>query len=126
LSEVEHPREIGKQLVVEYFRAVSSGDMDGLLRLFSDDALIFQPFSKSTIVGKSQIEMFLKTVIMANSGMQRDLKIERARGGKSRLIAFVTFVKSDILKGKFTFEVDNTKKSKLEAKIKSLKIEFID
>jgi hypothetical protein len=126
LSGKEHPHKINERLVIAYFRRVTSKDIDGLVSLFSDDAVIFQPFSKSTIVGKSQIEMFLKTVIMANSDMQRELNIETARDENSRLIVFVDFLKSSILKGKFTFEVDDSKKSKLEGRIKSLKIEFVD
>lgn len=126
MSEKEHLLKINEQIVIEYFRRVTSKDIDGLVSLFSDDAVIFQPFSKSAIVGKSQIEMFLKTVIMANSGMQRELNIETAGDEYSRLIVFVDFLKSSILKGKFTFEVDDSKKSKLEGRIKSLKIEFVD
>ena len=126
LSGIEHPHEINEQLVIEYFRSIASQNIDRLLSLFSADAVISQPFSKSPVVGKSQIEPFLKTVLMANSGMQRELRIERTTGDNTRLIVFVTYLKSAILKGKFTFKFDNTKKSKLEVKIKSLKIEFVD
>ena len=122
---VERPHEINEQLVIEYFRNISSQNIDLLLSLFSDDAVISQPFSKSVVVGKSQIESFLKTVVMANSGMQRQLRIERTPNDNTRLIVFVTFLKSEILKGKFTFKF-NTKKSEKKGRIKSLKIEFVD
>lgn len=124
-SGIEHAHEINEQLVIEYFKKITFNDVDGLLRLFSEDAVIFQPFTKTAIAGKSQIESFLKTVFMANSGMQRDLRFERTPGDNAQLIVFVTFLKSAILKGKFTFKFD-TKNSKLVGRIKSLKIEFVD
>lgn len=126
LSGVEHPHETNEQLVMEYFKRISLNDIDGLLKLFSNNATIFQPFSKSAIVGKSQIEPFLKTVLMANNGMQTEVRIERNRGDNTQLTVFVTFLKSAILKGKFTFKVVNTKNSHLVGRIKSLKIEFVD
>ena len=126
LSGIEHPHETNEQLVMEYFKRISLNDIDGLLKLFSNDATIFQPFSKSDIVGKSQIEPFLRTVLMANNGMQREVRIERNHGDNTQLTVFVTFLKSAILKGKFTFKVVNTKNSHLVGRIKSLKIEFVD
>lgn len=125
MSGIEHPHEINEQLVIEYFKRITFNDVDGLLRLFSEDAVIFQPFSKTAIAGKSQIESFLKTVLMANSGMQKELRFEKTAGDNGQLIVFVTFLKSAILKGRFTFKVD-TKNSKLAGRIKSLKIEFVD
>lgn len=125
MSGIEHPHEINEQLVMEYFKRITINDVDGLLRLFSEDAVVFQPFTKTAIAGKSQIESFLKTVFMANSGMQRELRFERTPGDNGQLIVFVTFLKSAILKGKFTFKVD-TKNPKLVGRIKSLKIEFVD
>lgn len=125
MSGIEHSHEINEQLVIEYFKKITFNDVDGLLRLFSDDAVIFQPFTKTAIAGKSQIESFLKTVFMANSEMQRVLRFERTPGDNAQLIVFVTFLKSAILKGKFTFKFD-TKNSKLVGRIKSLKIEFVD
>ncbi len=126
LNGIKRPNEINEQLVMEYFRRISFNDLDGLLRLFSDDAVIYQPFSKSTTAGKTQIESFLKTVLMVTSGTRTEVRIERTPGDNSQLIVFVTFIKSAILKGKFTFKVDNTKNSKLVGRIKSLKIGFVD
>ena len=50
----------------------------GLLSLFSNDSMIYEPFSKSKcLVGKSEIEPFLRTVIMANKGMQYNFNIKK-------------------------------------------------
>ena len=41
--------------------------------------MIYEPFNKSKcLVGKSEIEPFLRTVIMANKGMQYNLDIEES------------------------------------------------
>lgn len=110
-------------MVIDYFNLIGAGKIDELLNLFSEEAIIDEPFSKSLVVGKFQIEMFLKTVIMANRGMQTELEFLRSDNEVSPLIVFVSFIKSSILKGKFTFEFDDTG-SKM-GRINSLKIEFI-
>ena len=79
----------------------------GLLSLFSNDSMIYEPFSKSTcLVGKSEIEPFLRTVIMANKGMQYDLDIKEP--GQSAdgnlLLVLVRFSKGGSTIGKFRFE----------------------
>lgn len=117
------PRTINEQMVIDYFNLIGAGKIDELLNLFSEEAIIDEPFSKSLVVGKFQIEMFLKTVIMANRGMQTELEFLRSDNEVSPLIVFVSFIKSSILKGKFTFEFDDTG-SKM-GRINSLKIEFI-
>lgn len=113
-----------QQRIIDYFDFINCGKTDELLNLFSEEAVIDEPFSKSLVVGKLQIEMFLNTVIMANTGMQADLEFPKSDDGVSPLIAFVSFIKSSILKGKFTFEFND--KGSEEGKIKSLKIEFIE
>lgn len=126
MSGIERVHGIDEQVVIDYFRRISSGDMVGLLNLFSKDAIIDEPFSKSLVVGKSQIEIFLKTVIMANRGTQVELDFVRDNNSKNRLIVFATFRKSAVLKGKFLFEFVNKNRSKIKERIKFLKIEFVE
>lgn len=81
--------------------------------------------------GKLDIESFLRTVVMANTGLQQEIRIEKtgqkATANDNRVIALVTFRKGNSLTGRFTFEIENLdglKRSK--RKIKCLNIGFID
>ena len=116
----------------EYFKRIKSGDVHGLLELFSDDSVIYEPFSRSKrLSGKSEIEPFLKTVIMANEGLQYELEIVKQNYKQKKkqnnvLIARVIFRKDNEIRSRFTFGFDNSDGTKLIRKIKSLLIEFID
>jgi hypothetical protein len=111
--------------VQEYFKRIKAGDIKELLELFSDDSVIHEPFSRSKrLLGKKEIEPFLKSVIMANEGIKYEIKIQKEKNnGKNSVIALVTFRKEHMIRSRFTFGLENTDDFKL---IKSLQIEFID
>ena len=114
----------GEQLVAHYFKCIDSKDLDGLLELFDYDAELFEPFSNITggLKGKSSIESFLKVVMMANSDLQRTVKIENTDKPNS-IKALITFEKGDKVMSMFTFEFEGNANS--GKKIKSLRIEFL-
>lgn len=115
-------------IVQEYFNRIKTGDLEELLELFSDDAIIHEPFSKSKhLFGKSEIRPFLKSVIMANEGLQYKIHIERQKNSHTdNFIALVIFRRGQAINSKFTFSFENTHESKLNRKIKALSIEFMD
>jgi hypothetical protein len=114
----------GEQLVARYFKCIDNKDLDGLLELFDYDAELYEPFSNITggLKGKSSIESFLKVVMMANSNLQRTVKIENTNKPNS-IKALITFEKGDKVKSMFTFEFEGDASS--GKKIKSLRIEFL-
>jgi hypothetical protein len=98
------------------------------LNLFSDDSKVYEPFSKSKcLVGKIEIEFFLKTAVMVNEGMSYEIKIESEEHGtdKNKIIALVTFQKGDSIRSRFTFETEHISELN-ESRINTLRIEFID
>jgi ketosteroid isomerase-like protein len=115
-------------LVRQYFNRVRSGDLHGLLDLFSDNCVIHEPFSSSKfLTGKIEIEPFFRSAIMANQGVQYEIKIEKERRktvGNS-MVAVVVFRKENEIKGKFTFDFKDVGEGEVEG-IKRLKIEFIE
>ena len=115
-------------VVKEYFNRIKSRDIEGLLELFSDDAVIHEPFSRARrLFGKTEIKPFLKSVIMANEGLQYDINIERQKyNHANNFVALVIFRKGHAINSRFTFSFENTDKSNINGKIKSLLIEFID
>lgn len=126
-EEIIKPNE---SLVLDYFQRVKSGDLSGLSDLFSDDSIIYEPFSKSKYVtGKSDIESFLRTVIMANVGLQQEIKNGKremkGRSNENRVVVLVTFHKGGSITGRFTFEFARPD-GLITGKIKTLNIEFVD
>jgi ketosteroid isomerase-like protein len=123
-------QQIGRDneiIVKEYFNRIRSRDIDGLLELFSDDAVIHEPFSRARrLFGKTEIKPFLKSVIMANEGLQYEISVERQKNDHTNsLVALIIFRKEHSIKSRFTFSFSNTE-SNLNGKITSLLIEFID
>ena len=115
-------------IIKEYFNRIKSKDLDGLLDLFSDDAVIHEPFSRTTsLVGKTEIRPFLKSVIMANEGLQYEINIERQKTNQlDNLVALVMFRKGKAINSRFTFSFENYYGANSNGKIKSLLIEFVD
>ena len=123
--------EKGKEneiIAQEYFKRIKSGDVQGLLELFADDSVIYEPFSRSKcLFGKSEIEPFLKSVIMANEDLQYELKIVKQKNKrKNEVVALVVFRKENEIRSRFTFGFENSDGFKIIRRIKSLLIEFID
>ncbi|MFL6485081.1 MAG: nuclear transport factor 2 family protein [Nitrososphaera sp.] len=69
----------GEQIVARYFRCIDDKDLDGILELFDYDAKLYEPFSNITggLEGRSSIEPFLNVAMMANSNLERMIKIEK-------------------------------------------------
>jgi ketosteroid isomerase-like protein len=123
--EYEKENEV---MVQEYFKRIKSGDVQRLLELFSDDSVVYEPFSKSKrLFGKAEIEPFLRTVIMANEGVQYELKIaQQKNNSKGNLVVLVTFRKENEIRSRLTFAFESSDHFKFIRRIKSLLIEFID
>lgn len=119
---------VNEIIIKEYFGKIRSRDIDGLLDLFSDDAVVHEPFSRAkTLLGKTEIRSFLKSVIMANEGLQYEIKIERQKANPvNNFVAFVIFRKGHAINSRFTFSFDDADRANTNVKIKSLLIEFLD
>jgi hypothetical protein len=137
-----------EDIVFEYFRLIKNKDIIGLLDLFVDDAVVYEPFSKSDIQGKTMglrgkraIEPFLGVAVMANEGLRGNVTIDKSDkktdGSENRsnqICAIVTFERGERITARFTFELispvnnnsddDNMKINQKEKKIKSLRIQF--
>ena len=125
-----------EDIVHEYFRLIKTKDMYGLLDLFTDDAVIHEPFSKSGdgkagLQGKNAIEPFLNVSMMANAGLREEIEIEKSKlrsdNGIKRVIAYVTFERGGKVKARFTFELSSEENynSQKQKKIQSLHIQFV-
>lgn len=126
-----------EDIVHEYFRLIKTKDVYRLLDLFADDALIYEPFSKSeagkgVLQGKSAIEPFLNVAMMVNAGLREEIEIEKSKlrsdNGIKRVIAYVTFERGGKVKARFTFELTSEENynSQKQKKIQSLRIQFVE
>ena len=115
-------------VVREYFKRIKSGDVQGTLSLFSDNAVVYEPFSKlKYLSGKSEIETFLSSVVMANQGLDYGLKIQKDnQGDNTAVIADVIFRKEGSIRCRITFQLENTRADKSVRTIKLMDIQFID
>lgn len=74
----------GKSLVFEYFRLINEKDVDGLLGLFTDDAVIYEPFSKLSTAGdgikdRTAMKAFFQVAVMANEGLEYSITSQEPR-----------------------------------------------
>jgi ketosteroid isomerase-like protein len=118
-----------REMVNEYFRRVTEKDVRGLLQLFDEDAVVFEPFSniKGGLVGRTVIENFLKVVVMANEGFKRTIRF--VDESEDRITAIVTFERGGSVTGKFAFSFiirSNSDGVQVSKKISALRIEFIE
>ena len=130
---------INKDMVFEYFRLIKNKDIEQLMDLFADDAVIYEPFSKLTegLEGKSAIESFFRVSIMANDTLQHHIIIEKEnqkndmeKSCNSKIItALVTFERGDTMKARFTFELGSNGNNRVfdskRKKINALHMQFI-
>jgi hypothetical protein len=112
-----------EQMVNEYFRRIGEKDVNGLLELFSEDAIVYEPFSNlNGLQGKSLIGHFLKVAVMANSGMHRTIQF--IDNTADSITAIIAFERGDTIKGRFAFTFVTTDEA-ASRKIKILRIQFI-
>ena len=130
-SDIRYARFVNstEDIVLDYFHRIKSGNIHGLLDLFYDDAVIYEPFSKlKCVLGKSDIEAFLRTVLLANAGMQQEIDFvkgqEQKANNDNRVVALIKFHKGNSITGRFTFEFEARDSSKRQ-RIKALNIEFV-
>ncbi len=115
----------GEELIKQYFKYIDNKDISGILDLFDYDAVIHEPFSniEEGLKGKRSIAPFLRVAMMANSSLQRTIKIEKpGKTNSNEIVAWITFEKGDSIKSKFTFGFEDDATD--GKKIKSLHIEF--
>jgi hypothetical protein len=139
---------INKSIVYEYFELIKNKDINGLLSLFTDDAIIYEPFSNISggLQGKCTIKPFLEIAMMANNGLTHNIFIEKLsdddnnnntskeydddNDNKNKVTALVTFERGDIVRARFTFELtpvlsEANNNSSLRKKIQILHIKFV-
>lgn len=89
-----------EQMVNEYFKLISRNDLWSLLKLFSDDAVIYEPFSKvqGGLHAKTSTENFLKVSIMATEGMKKIISVENKK--EDRITAKVISEHEGTIEGK--------------------------
>lgn len=102
----------GETIIFVYFRFIKNKDINKLIDLFADDAIIYEPFSKTGdtdgLQGRTAIESLLNTVIMANSGLNHQIEIiksdRKVCNNNDQITTNVTFERGGKVKAKFVFE----------------------
>jgi hypothetical protein len=114
---------VNRSIVYEYFRLIKDKNINRLLDFFADDATIYESFSKiHGLQGKTAIKAFLEVALMANDGLQHEIRFEKQHENlgnsdkynnynhnANQVTALVTFTRGGSLKAKFTFELSEEK-----------------
>jgi hypothetical protein len=133
---------VNKSIVYEYFKLMKDKNINRLLNLFADDAIIHESFSNidGGLKGKSAIKPFLEISMMANEGMQQEIEFEKPtntnhnhnnnnnnHNDENQVTALVTFERGGRMQVRFTFELaaESDYNVKYRKKIQTLRIEFI-
>ena len=115
--------DANRTIVNEYFRLIGQKNIKALLDLFSDDAVLYEPFSKlAGLHGKSDIENFLRVAGMANAGLNKTISFESE--STDNIVAIVMFERGNSVIGRFTFRFQSLDQP-FKKKIQSLHIEFL-
>lgn len=122
--------------VYEYFRLIKNKDINRVLDLFVDDAVVYEPFSNvlGGLRGKSAIKPFLEIALMANDGLQHKIEIKHQKqqqqqrqskiDKEDQVTALVTFQRGGMIQARFAFQLEKAIHHSMN-KIQSLHIEFI-
>ena len=79
-----HYKKDDQLLVLNYFRLIDEKDMPSLLNLFTEECMIYEPFSRSLLSnegtdkkplkGRNEIESFFHVVMMASDGLKHEIE----------------------------------------------------
>jgi ketosteroid isomerase-like protein len=127
-----------EKIVYEYFRRIKKKDIDGVLDLFANDAIIYEPFSniEGGLKGKSAIKPFFDVVLMANDGLQHKIESVKAQDDSNnknkednnQVTTLVTFERGGTVQGRYTFVLRSEQEQysyRGKLMIQTLHIEFI-
>ncbi len=127
-----HYEKDDQHIVLNYFHLIDEKDMPGLLNLFTEDRMIYEPFSKGPLSnegkgkkplkGRNEIESFFHVVMMASDGLKHEIEFvcspfehNRQMGDTSSSVvtAVVTFYSNEArnkLKQKLIFHIVSEQK----------------
>lgn len=116
-----------ERLVEEYFKRISESPSE-TLELFTDDAIVYEPFSgDKALHGREEIAYFLKVARMANQGFQKEISFTDSNNTMVGIEAIVRFTKGNSVVGKFQFKMADVQngKGRIARKIRELRIQFL-
>jgi ketosteroid isomerase-like protein len=118
-----------KKTVYSYFRAIKEKDIDNLIDMFEDDAVIEEPFSKEAqLQDKRNFRSFFQIVCMANEELEHDLFFEDVTDDNGTSV-LCTFQRGETACARFSFRFSSSTrmnaKGIIERRIAKLQIQFL-
>jgi ketosteroid isomerase-like protein len=115
--------------IYSYFRAIKEKDIDKLVDMFEDDAVIQEPFSKEAkLRDKRNFKSFFQIVCLANEELDHDLFFEDATDDNGTSV-LCTFQKGQTVSARFSFRFGPSTrmnaKGLIERRIAKLQIQFL-
>ena len=93
-----------KNTIQNYFRAIRRKDINNLVDMFEDEAVIHEPFSKEVqLRDKLDFRPFFQVICMAIEELKHDLLIEEATD-ENGLSVLCTFQRGETVCARFNFQ----------------------
>ena len=107
---------------------IEEKDMHNLLKLFTEDCRIYEPFSKShvsrdnevidkSLKGRSEIESFLHIVMMACDGLKQEIKFESEPSRNIKLLDYTVISTSSSVVSTLATFYKNEEENKLKQRL---------
>jgi hypothetical protein len=123
------PMLLCKNTVYSYFRAIKEKNIDNLIDMFEDDAVIQEPFSKEAqLQDKRTFRSFFQIACMANEDLEHDLFFEDATDDNGISVLCI-FQRGGTVCARFNFRFGPSTrmnaKGIIERRIAKLQIQFL-
>ena len=123
------------QTIENFFKYVKMNDYYSIMKLFSRDAIVYEPFSKENgISGMENLISFFKIMCRASGDLNQDLDYQNVSNNDNNVVVSVisTYTKGDSITARFTFyfqlnrsNKNNNKENLYNSPINTLNIEFL-
>ena len=114
-------------IVKNFFSLIEQRDIDGLVDLFDEDCVVYEPFSKENGLQKNNLKPFFQVLVNTNNDITREVSFLDKDNQFNEIETLVTFNKDGMLRAKFIFNIKHYSDDfGIELnKIETLHIDFI-
>ena len=92
-------------IVKNFFSLIEQSDIDGLVDLFDENCIVYEPFSKENGLQKNNLKPFFQVLVNTNNNITREVSFPEKRNKVNEIETLVTFNKDGMLRAKFIFNI---------------------
>lgn len=92
-------------IVKNFFSLIEQRDIDGLVDLFDENCVVYEPFSKENCLKKNNLKPFFQVLVNTNSDITREVSFFDKHNKVDEIETLVSFNKEGMLRAKFIFNI---------------------